>query len=410
MKLTERLRHAWNAFRDKDTTFRFNYGPSYSNRPDRVRMSLGNERSIIASLYTRIAIDVAAIVIKHVRLDENGRYLEEIPSGLNECLTVAANRDQTARAFIQDIVISLFDEGAVAIVPVETSVGPINCNSYDIYSMRVAKIMHWYPEYVKVRIYNENRGMKEELILPKKMVAIVENPLYPVMNEPNSTLQRLIRKLNLLDHIDENNGSAKLDLIIQLPYVVKSEARREQAERRRKEIEMQLTSSQYGIAYTDGTEKITQLNRAVESNLLPEIEYLTKLLYSQLGMDETIFAGTADEKTMVNYHNRVLEPVISAITDSMKRTFLTKTARTQGQSIMFFRDPFRLVPVNELADIADRFTRNEILSSNEIRAIIGYKPVDTARAEELVNKNISQAKLAPDQAGYEDAGMYDEGV
>lgn len=407
MKFTERLKHAWDAFRDKDTTFRFNYGPSYSLRPDRKRMSMGNERSIIASIYNRIAIDVSAIAIKHVRLDENGRYLEEIPSGLNECLTVAANRDQTARAFIQDVVISLFDEGSVAIVPTETSNDPVFSNSYDVYSLRTGKILQWFPEYVKLRIYNEDRGVKEELTLPKKMVAIVENPLYAVMNEPNSTLQRLIRKLNLLDHIDDNNASAKLDLIIQLPYVVKSEARREQAERRRKEIEMQLTSSQYGIAYTDGTEKITQLNRAVESNLLPEIEYLTKLLYSQLGMDETVFAGTADEKTMVNYHNRVLEPVISAITDSMKRTFLTKTARTRGQSILFFRDPFRLVPVNELADIADRFTRNEILSSNEVRAIIGYKPVDTDRAEELVNKNIAQSKLGPEQAGYEDEGYYE---
>lgn len=411
MKLTERLKHAWDAFIDRDTSFRYNYGPSYSIRPDRARMSLGNERSIIASIYNRIATDVAAIGIQHVRLDENGRYLEPIPSGLNQCLTISANIDQTARAFIHDVVISLFDEGSVAIVPVETSLNPINSNSYDVYQLRTGQILQWYPEYVRLRVYNEKKGKKEEIMLPKKMVAIVENPFYSIMNESNSTLSRLIRKLNLLDHIDENNGSAKLDVIIQLPYVVKSEARRAQAENRRKEIEMQLTSSQYGIAYTDGTERITQLNRAVESNLLPEIEYLTKLLYSQLGMDETVFAGTADEKTMLNYHNRVLEPVISAITDSMKRTFLTKTARTQGQSIMFFRDPFRLVPVNELADIADRFTRNEILSSNEIRAIIGYKPVNTERAEELVNKNIAQSKLQPeDYDGYEEEGEYEDGV
>lgn len=390
MKFTERLAHAWDVFKNGDRPYRHDYGISYGIRPDRVRMTLGNERSIIASLYNRIAIDVASIGIQHVRLDENGRYLETIKSRLNECLTVSANIDQTARAFIQDVVISMFDEGCVAIVPVDTDVSPINQNSYDIITMRTGKILEWFPEHIRVRLYNDKEGKQEEVILPKKMVAIVENPLYAVMNEPNSTLSRLIRKLNLLDNIDEKNSSAKLDLIIQLPYIVKSEARKQQAEQRRKDIELQLTSSQYGIAYTDGTERITQLNRAVESNLMPEIEYLTKMLYSQLGLDETVFNGTADEKTMLNYHNRTIEPVISAITDSMRRTFLTKTARTQGQSIMFFRDPFRLVPVQELADIADRFTRNEILSSNEVRAIIGYKPVNTERAEELSNKNIAQ--------------------
>lgn len=401
MKFTERLAHAWDAFRGSDRSYRHDYGMSYGRRPDRVRMTLGNERSIIASLYNRIAIDVSAITIQHVRLDENGRYLEPIKSRLNECLTVSANIDQTARAFMQDVVISLFDEGSVAIVPIETDVSPINQNSYDIISMRTGQIIEWFPEHVRVRAYNDKKGLKEDIILPKKMVAIVENPLYAVMNEPNSTLSRLIRKLNLLDNIDENNSSAKLDLIIQLPYIVKSEARKQQAEQRRKDIEMQLTSSQYGIAYTDGTERITQLNRAVESNLMPEIEYLTKMLYAQLGLDETVFNGTADEKTMLNYHNRTIEPVISAITDSMRRTFLTKTARTQGQSIIFFRDPFRLVPVNELADIADRFTRNEILSSNEVRAIIGYKPVDTQRAEELSNKNIAQEgeQMLPEEEG-----------
>lgn len=405
MKLRERLAHAWDAFRSSDHSYRHDYGISYGARPDRSRLSLGNERSIIASLYNRIAIDVSAITIQHVRLDENGRFLETIKSRMNECLTVSANIDQTARAFMQDVVISLFDEGCVAIVPVETDDSPIQGNSYDIISWRTGQVLEWFPEHVRVRVYNDKKGIREDIILPKKMVAIIENPLYAVMNEPNSTLSRLIRKLNLLDNIDENNSSAKLDLIIQLPYIVKSEARKQQAEQRRKDIEMQLTSSQYGIAYTDGTERITQLNRAVESNLMPEIEYLTKMLYSQLGIDETVLNGTADEKTMLNYHNRTVEPVISAITDSMRRTFLTKTARTQGQSIIFFRDPFRLVPVNELADIADRFTRNEILSSNEVRAIIGYKPVDTQRAEELSNKNIAQEgeEMLPEDGGMTEA-------
>ena len=390
---TSRLQHAWNAFRGNDSTTNYSdLGMSYSTRPDRVRLRIGNERSIISSIYNRIAIDVAAIMIQHARIDQNGRFIEAIPSGLNNCLTLEANKDQTGRAFIQDIVMSMFDEGCVAIVPVDTTLDPTISGGYDINSIRTAKILEWFPNHVRVRLYNDRTGLKEDITLPKSTVAIVENPLYSVMNEPNSTLKRLIHKLNLLDAIDEQSSSGKLDLIIQLPYVVKTPARKQQADERRKDIEMQLKGSKYGIAYIDGTEKVTQLNRPAENNLMKQIEYLTSMLYSQLGMTTTIFDGTADEKTMLNYYNRTVEPIISAIADEMKRSFLTKTGRSQGQTIMFFRDPFKLVPVNELADIADKFTRNEILSSNEVRAIIGYKPSSDPGADELRNKNLNPAK------------------
>lgn len=398
MGLTERINRAWNAFFSREPTQRPNepYGGYISTiRPDRIRLSRGNERSIVTSIYNRIAIDVAAIQVEHVRLDENDRFIEVIPSGLNECLTVSANKDQTGRAFLQDAVMSLLDEGCVAIVPVDTSTNPNVTNSYDILSLRTGKIVAWYPDQVKVSVYNEQSGKKEEIVLNKNFVAIVENPLYAVMNEPNSTLQRLIRKLNLLDYIDEQSGSGKMDLIIQLPYIVKSEARRAQAEKRRKDIENQLANSKYGIAYTDGTEKITQLNRSVENNLLKQIEGLTTMLYGQLGMTSAVFDGTADEKVMLNYYNRTIEPILSAIVDEMKRKFLTKTARSQKQSIYFFRDPFRLVPTSELAELADKFTRNEIMSSNEFRQVIGKKPSDNPEADELRNKNISPSRAYP---------------
>jgi hypothetical protein len=358
-------------------------------RPDRVRLTIGNERSIIASIYNRISIDVAAIAIRHVRLDQNGRYIETINSGLNEALTLQANIDQTSRAFIQDVMISMFDEGCVAIVPVDTTMNPKISNSWDIQTMRTGEIMEWFPNHVRVRVYNDKTGLKEELTLPKSMVGIIENPLYSVMNEPNSTLKRLISKLNLLDAIDQQNGSGKLDLIIQLPYLIRTPAMREKAETRRKDIETQLAGSKFGIAYTDGTEKVTQLNRPVENNLMAQIEYLTSMLYGQLGLTESIFDGTADEKTMINYHNRTVEPCLAAITGEMRRKFLTKTARTQNQDIVYFRNPFKLVPVSELADIADKFTRNEILSSNEMRAEIGYKPSADPKADELRNKNLN---------------------
>lgn len=386
-----RLQHAWNAFNNKDTTRpNHDYGNSYGSRPDRVRLRYGNEKSIVASIYTRIAIDVAAIMIQHVKTDQNGRFVRAMDSGLNDCLTLSANKDQTGRAFMQDVVMSMFDEGCVAIVPVDTTLDPKISGSYEINSLRTAKVIQWYPDAVRLKLYNDRTGQKEEITMPKSTVAIIENPLYSVMNEPNSTLKRLIHKLNLLDAIDEQSGSGKLDVIIQLPYVVKSQTRKDQAEQRRKDIEMQLAGSKYGIAYIDGTERVTQLNRPAENNLMTQIEYLTRMLYSQLGMTESIFDGTADEKTMINYHNRTVEPVIAAIADGMKRTFLTKTARTQGQTIMFFRDPFKLVPVTQLADIADKFTRNEIMSSNEVRAIIGYKPSDDPAADELRNKNLNQ--------------------
>lgn len=389
MALSDRLQHAWNAFMNKDPTLNRPAGMSYSYRPDRVRMTRGNERSIITSVYNRIALDVASIDIKHVKLDERGRFSYVIESDLNECLTLSANKDQTGRAFLQDIVMSMFDEGCVAIVPTETSGDPLLSDSYKIHSLRTGKVVQWYPDFVRIRLYNEFLGKYEEITLPKKSVALVENPFYSVMNEPNSTLQRLIHKLNLLDAIDEQSGAGKLDLIIQLPYVIKTPARKEQAEARRKDIEMQLAGSKYGIAYTDGTEHITQLNRSVDNNLMNQIEYLTNLLYSQLGLTTSILDGTADEKTMLNYNNRTIEPIISAITNEMKRKFLTKTARSQYQTITFFRDPFKLVPVNDIAEIADKFTRNEIMSSNEIRQIVGMAPVNDPQADELRNKNLN---------------------
>lgn len=389
MSFGSRLKHAWNAFTGTDYTTYQDVGPGYSSRPDRIRLTRGNERSIITSVYNRIALDVAALNVQHIRLDENGRFLSVIQDGLNTCLTVEANIDQTARAFIQDIVVSMLDEGCVAIVPVDTTYDPSVTGSYDIQTMRVGKILDWYPQHVRVRLYNERTGTKENILVPKSTVAIIENPLYAVVNEPNSTMQRLIRKLNLLDVIDEQSGSGKLDLIIQLPYVIKTEARRQQAENRRKDIEAQLSGTKYGIAYADGTERITQLNRSVNNNLMSQIEYLTSMLYSQLGITQSILDGTADEKTMLNYNNRTIEPIISAIVDEMKRKFLTKTARSQSQSISFFRDPFKLVPVNDIAEIADKFTRNEIMTSNEIRQVIGMKPSDDPRADELRNKNIS---------------------
>ena len=392
LTLTSRLKRAWNAFtknRDPTDIQYQNVGMGYAYRPDRVRFTRGNERSIVTSVYNRIAMDVAAITIKHCRIDKNGRYIEDIKSGLNDCLTVEANIDQTGRSFIQDVVMSMFDEGSVAIVPVDTSFDPRNSSSYDILSMRVGQILEWYPSHVKVRVYNDRTGKKEDLVLPKRSVAIIENPLYSVINEPNSTMQRLIRKLNILDAIDEQSGSGKLDLIIQLPYVIKSEARQQQAEKRRKDIEDQLKGP-YGIAYTDGTEKITQLNRPVENNLMKQIEYLTNQLYGQIGMTSSVLDGTADEKAMLNYTNRTIEPIVSAIVGAMKRSFLSKTARTQGQTIMFFRDPFKLVPINNIADIADKFTRNEILSSNEVRQIVGVRPSDDPKADELRNSNINQ--------------------
>ena len=388
-----RLKHAWNAFiNNKDPAINYGVlGSSYYYRPDRQRFTGGNERTIVTSVYNRIALDVSAVEIKHVRIDENDRYKETINSGINSCFNTEANIDQTGRAFIQDIVMSMLDEGCVAIVPIDTTTSPVNSNTYDILSMRTGKILQWYPNHVQVRVYNEKTGNKEDIILPKSSVGIIENPLYAVINEPNSTMQRLIRKLSLLDAVDEQSGSGKLDLIIQLPYTIKTEARRKQAEMRRKEIEMQLTGSKYGIAYTDGTEHITQLNRPIENNLMKQIEYLTSMLYSQLGITQSILDGTADEKTMLNYYSRTIEPIISAIVDEMKRKFLTKTARSQGQSFLFFRDPFKLVPINDIANVADTFTRNEILSSNEIRQLIGIKPSSDPKADMLRNSNLNQA-------------------
>ena len=398
MSFGSRLKHAWNAFTGNIQMNYRDLGMSYSYRADRPRMSRGNERSIVTSVYNRIALDVAALNVQHVRLDENGRFLSVIDDGLNNCLTLEANVDQTARSFIQDVVISMFDEGSVAIVPVDTTTDPNVSGSYDIQSLRVGQILDWYPQYIRARVYNEQTGRKEDIVVPKSAVAIIENPLYAVINEPNSTMQRLIRKLNLLDVIDEQSGSGKLDLIIQLPYVIKTEARRQQAENRRKDIENQLSGSKYGIAYTDGTEHITQLNRSVNNNLMSQIEYLTSMLYSQLGITQSILDGTADEKTMLNYNNRTIEPIISAIVDEMKRKFLTKTARSQHQSISFFRDPFKLVPVNEIAEIADKFTRNEIMTSNEIRQVVGMKPSDDPRADELRNKNLSEPSGSDQQS------------
>lgn len=408
MSFGSRLKHAWNAFNGSTQMDYQNLGMSYAYRADRPRLSRGNERSIVTSVYNRIALDVAALKIQHIRLDENERFISVIQDGLNNCLTVEANIDQTARAFIQDVVISMFDEGSVAIVPVDTTTNPNITGSYDIQSMRVGQILDWYPMHVRVRVYNELSGKKEDIVVPKSTVAIVENPLYAVINEPNSTMQRLIRKLNLLDVIDEQSGSGKLDLIIQLPYVIKTEARRQQAENRRKDIEGQLAGSKYGIAYTDGTERITQLNRSVNNNLMTQIEYLTSMLYSQLGITQSILDGTADEKTMLNYNNRTIEPIISAIVDEMKRKFLTKTARSQLQSISFFRDPFKLVPVNDIAEIADKFTRNEIMTSNEIRQVVGMKPSDDPRADELRNKNLSAPSESTSETPVVSEEMVDE--
>ena len=393
MKFTDRIKHSWNAFLNRDPTYNYRDlgGPSYGYRPDRMRFTRGNERSIVTSVYNRIALDAASIDIMHVQLDKDGRFESIRESALNECLTRNANIDQTGRAFIQDVVMSMLDEGCVAIVPVDTTFNPDVTNSYEINTMRTAKIVEWYPAHVKVNLYNDRTGRKEDLILPKKTVAIIENPLYAVINEPNSTMQRLIRKLNLLDVIDEQSGSGKLDLIIQLPYVIKTDARRQQAEQRRKDIEMQLSGSKYGIAYTDGTERITQLNRSVDNNLMKQIEYLTSMLYSQLGITQAILDGSADDKTMLNYYNRTIEPIVSSIVDEIQRKFLTKTAITQKQAILYFRDPFRLVPVNEIAEIADKFTRNEIMTSNEIRQIVGMKPSKDPNADELRNKNLSES-------------------
>ena len=389
----ERLQHGWNAFvNNKDPTIQNEwFGPSYYYRPDRHRLNYRNERSMVNNIYNRISSDAATCDIRHVRVDENGRFADVVQSGLNNVLSTEANLDQTGRAFIQDIIMSMFDEGVVACVPVDTTIDPVNNNSYDIQTMRTGRITQWKPRHIVVELYNERTGKKEEVLLPKKMVGIVENPFYSIMNEPNSTLQRLIRKLNTLDAIDEQSGAGKLDLIIQLPYVVKTEARRQQAELRRKEIEMQLAGSKYGIAYTDGTERITQLNRSVDNNLMKQIEYLTETLMGQLGLTNEILNGTANESTMNNYYNRVIEPILSAITGEFNRKFLTKTARTQGQTIMFFRDPFKLVPVTSIAEIADKLTRNEILSSNEVRGLIGFKPSKDPRADELRNKNLNQS-------------------
>jgi hypothetical protein len=389
-KFKDILKHAWNAFTNKDPTDDYKgHGPSYSYRPDRPRLTRGNERSIVTSIYNRIAIDVSSIAINHVKVDDNGRFLSIVPSKLNECLTVEANIDQTGRSFIQDAVMSMLDEGCVAIVPVDTTGDPYLSGAYDVLTMRTGKVIAWYPKDVKVRIYNERTGLHEDIDVPKKLTCIIENPLYSVINEHNSTMQRLVSKLNLLDSIDQQSGSGKLDLLIQLPYIIKTAARREQAEQRRKDIEDQLVGSKYGIAYTDGTEKVIQLNRPVENNLMGQIEFLTSMLYSQLGITQSILDGTADEKTMLNYYNRSIEPFIAALVDEMKRKFLTRTARTQKQTIMFLRDPFKLVPISQLADIADKFTRNEILSSNDVRGIVGFKPSSDPKAEELRNKNIS---------------------
>ena len=391
LSIGSRFKNAWNAFSNKNPTSSNNGYGGYYYRPDRVRLTTRNERSIITSVFNRIAIDVAAIDINHCQLDEDGRFQSIISSSLNECLTVEANLDQTGRNLIQDAVMSMFDEGCVAIVPLDTTFNPKDTNSYDILSLRVGKIVTWYPTQVRVGVYNERKGLKEEVTLDKSDVAIIENPLYAIMNEPNSTLQRLIRKLVLLDSIDEQSGSGKLDLIIQLPYIVKSLARKAQAEQRRKDIENQLAGSKYGIAYTDGTEKITQVNRPVENNLMKQIEYLTSMLYSQLGITQAVLDGTADEKTMLNYYSRTVEPIVSSIVDEMIRKFITKKARTQGKTILFFRDPFKLVPVNQIAEIADKFTRNEILTSNEIRQVIGRKPSEDPKADMLINSNLNQS-------------------
>lgn len=408
MGIGDRLQHAWNAFFYNDNTYvnPQNLGGFSTFRPDRVHFSRGVEKSIVTSVYNRIALDATSIAIKHVRLDDNGRFLEEMDSGLQNCLNVEANIDQTGRAFLQDVVMSMLDEGCVAIVPVDTTIDPAKSGSYEINTLRTGKILEWYPAHVRVRVYNDQKGIHEEVTLPKSMVGVIENPLYAVINEPNSTMQRLIRKLSLLDVVDEQTSSGKLDLIIQLPYVIKTDARKKQADERRKDIEMQLAGSKYGIAYTDGTEKITQLNRPAENNLMKQVEYLTGMLYSQLGLTQSIMDGSANDKTMLNYYNRTIEPILAAIVDEIKRKFLTKTARTQKQTIMYFRDPFKLVPVSDIAEIADKFTRNEIMTSNEIRQIVGMKPADDPSADELRNKNLNQS--SEDIAAKQESGIPDE--
>lgn len=410
------LRHAWNVFANQDQRQRsrpfmpyteYYGGAAYGRRPDRTRLLIPNERSIISSIYTRLSIDVASVNMRHVRLDDQDRYSEDIDSGLNNCLTIEANIDQGARAFRQDVALTLFDKGVAVLVPVDTSISPLNSGGYDILTLRVGEVVTWYPQHVRVSVYNEAIAMRQEITLPKSSVAIVENPLYSVMNEPNSTLQRLLHKLNLLDAIDEQSASGKLDLIIQLPYVIKSEARRQQAEQRRSDIEFQLKGSQYGIAYTDGTEKITQLNRPAENNLMAQVEFLTQMLYGQLGLTEDVMNGTADEKAMLNYWNRTIEPVLTAIVESMRRSFLTKTARTQKQSILFFRDPFKLVPIENLAEIADKFTRNEITTSNEMRQIVGMKPHSNPKADQLMNSNMPQPNPNPKPTEVMDKALND---
>lgn len=409
MGIRDRLQHAWNAFTNRDPTSDFrDYGHTYYRRPDRARFTSGNERSIVTSIFNRIAMDAASIEIKHVDLDEDERYVKTRNSGLNTCLSLEANIDQTGRAFMQDVYMSMLDEGCVAIVPVDTSLDPNNTGSYDILSMRTGKIIEWHPASIKAQVYNERVGEKQEVILPKKNVGIVENPLYAVINEKNSTMQRLIRKLNLLDAIDEQSGSGKLDLIIQLPYAIKSEARQQQADARRNKITDQLKGP-FGIAYIDSTEHVTQLNRPIENNLMKQIEYLTSMLYSQLGITQSILDGTADDKTMLNYYSRTIEPVVAAVTDEMKRKFLTKTARSQRQSIMFFRNPFKLVPVNDIAEIADKFTRNEIMTSNEIRQVVGMKPSSDPKADRLINSNLNQPEEVLNPSGQTDEeDYYDE--
>lgn len=392
-RIRESFKHGWNLFKDDsylNGLHSNDHGYGYYSPPNRGRLPFSNERSIISSIYTRLSIDASGVVIRHVRLDDNGRYQSDMTSGLQNCLTVEANLDQGARQFRQDIVMSLINHGVVAIVPVDTDIDPTTSSGFDIQTLRAGEIVGWHPEHVRVDLYNQEKGYREQITVPKRFTAIVENPLYSVMNEPNSTLQRLIRKLNMLDAVDEQSSSGKLDLIVQLPYVIKSEARRQQAEQRRQDIEYQLKGSQYGIAYTDGTEKITQLNRPAENNLLAQIEYLTKMLYVQLGLTEAIMNGTADETAMLNYFNRTVEPIVQAISEAMKRTFLTKTARSQKQSIMYFNDPFKLVPMQQLAEITDKFTRNEVLTSNEIRAAIGIKPSDDPKADKLMNSNMPQ--------------------
>ena len=413
MALMYRLKHAWNIFKNKDPTqVNWNIGPSYGYRPDRMRYTRGNERSIVTAVYNRIAMDVAAVNLKHIRLDENDRYKETIDSGLNNCLSIEANLDQTGRAFIQDLVASMLDEGCVAAVPTDADDEPEDSGNFKVYTLRTGKILEWYPRHVKVEVYNEQEGQRQQIIIPKSTVPLIENPMYSVMNEPNSIYQRLVRKLTLLDVVDEQTSSGKLDLVIQLPYIIKTEARRVQAEKRRRDIEKQLSEGKYGIAYTDGTERITQLNRPVENNLMKQIEYLTSMFFSQLGITQSILDGTADEKTMLNYYNRTIEPILSAIADEMKRKFLTPTARSQKQTIAYFRDPFKLVPVNDIAEIADKFTRNEIMTSNEIRQVIGMKPSSDPNADVLRNKNLSDSsnarQLIPTNAGADETNNNEE--